>query len=144
MHNNFAIQTELDYLYYAVDACDGKKCDRDGNWQVAPFYSSIPYRECSLLSLNRLKHRLSPTLPQLLEYGANRANRAYYLGRDSATKPSYSKRLSNIMDTDIDQLEQIGRIDRKEPTSGGLIFRIFHPEDLRKRVRPGYVPCLVS
>jgi hypothetical protein len=36
------------------------------------------------------------------------------------------------------------QIVRKEPGSGGLVFSVFHPRDLYERLRPGYVPCLIS
>src|SRR5690606_5014206 len=42
------------------------------------------------------------------------------------------------------QLERIASIAAKEPSSGGLVFSVFDPDDLEDRRRPGYVPCLIA
>jgi thymidylate synthase len=82
--------------------------------------------------------------PELVQFGRLRAKKAYENLNDTITKPSYIGRLRHYGSQGIDQIENTVSIASKEPASGGLCFNIFEPEDLIKRLRPGYVPCLIS
>nr|WP_321457088.1 hypothetical protein [uncultured Cohaesibacter sp.] len=141
---NFFIRNEASFLYYAVELCRETKCGSDGAWQVAPFQCSIPYSENALGKIEALKQRIKTQFPDLYEYGANRAKKAYHSSSDTITKPSYNARLKNYKGTGLNQLVSIEQIGSRNKCSGGLVFSVFSPEDLVKKHRPGYVPCLIA
>ena len=141
--SNFDIRDEPSLLFYATLLCSEGKTGSDGAWQVAPFFCSLPYRTDCLAELNRLREALATRFPELIAFGDRRAAKAYKSNHNSITKPSYIKRLM-VSGTKHSQLRNILQIASTEPTSGGLVFSIFEPRDLEKRLRPGYVPCLVS
>ena len=141
---NLSIKSELDYLLYGAQLCAEQKSGNDGIKQVAPYYASIPYNVNSVEILNDLIDHLDDYFPDLIGHGRRRAEKAYSTLRGTATKPSYSGRIYGTDGQDIDQVDSMVKIFQKEPYSGGLVFNVFLPEDLQKRQRPGYVPCLVS
>lgn len=144
MFSNLRILTEVDYLYQAASLCNETRQGSDGAWQIAPFNCSIPFRENCMEDLERLKENLRKRFPTLVEFGEKRAHKAFYQPKSTITKPSYRARLDNYLDSGICQIEVAAEIAKKEPFSGGLVFNVFSPEDLVKRQRPGYVPCLIS
>jgi thymidylate synthase len=143
MHN-FVIRNEASFLYNAVDLCRENKSGNDGAWQVAPFQCSIPFSEQTLENIGALKQRIRASFPALYDYGANRANKAYNSSGDTITKPSYNTRIENYLGSGLNQLDCIENIGSQERCSGGLVFSVFSPEDLVRRNRPGYVPCLIA
>ncbi len=143
MHN-FIIRNEASFLYNAVDLCRETRSGNDGAWQVAPFQCSIPYSENALERIEALKKRLKFQFPDLYQYGENRAKKAYNSSHDTITKPSYNTRIENYKGSGLNQLNSIEKIGSRDKCSGGLVFSVFSPEDLVKRNRPGYVPCLIA
>lgn len=143
MHN-LSIRSELDYLFYGAQLCAEQKPGNDGIKQVAPFFASIPYHPKSIERLNELIDCLEVKFPQLVNHGRRRAAKAFETIRGTTTKPSYSGRIHGTDGHDLNQIDALVNIFRKEPYSGGLVFSVFMPVDLVKRRRPGYVPCLVS
>jgi hypothetical protein len=136
--------SEAHFLHNVVDRCRDGGEKHDGVWQVAPFFCRIPFSAEGTARLRQLDEEIKRDLPALHKYGNDRARRAYRSEKDTLTKPSYIGRLRNFGGENLGcQLGTIGAILRHEPTSGGLVFSVFHPEDLRSRPRPGYVPCLV-
>jgi hypothetical protein len=91
-----------------------------------------------------LKKQLQHKLPKLVDFGERRARKAFIETADTITKPSYTKRIHNFLDTGTNQFEALAKIVSREPASGGLVFSVFSPTDLARRQRPGYVPCLIS
>lgn len=138
--------TEVHFLHRIVEYCRDageKKCD--GMWQVAPVFCKIAYSQDGLQRLVALDAAIRDELPELHKFGKDRARRAYHSVSDTLTKPSYIGRLLDFhREGRGSQLDTIANILHHEPTSGGLVFSIFHPDDLRNRPRPGYVPCLIS
>ena len=143
MHN-FIIRNEASFLYNAVDLCRETKSGNDGAWQVAPFQCSIPYAENSLEKIEALKQKLKFHFPELYQFGEKRAKKAYNSLNDTITKPSYNTRIENFKNSGLNQLKSIETIGSRDKSSGGLVFSVFSPEDLVKRNRPGYVPCLIA
>lgn len=144
MVSNSRILSEVDYLFHAASLCNETQQGSDGAWQIAPFNCSIPFRENCVRDLKRLNEKLRQRFPSLVEFGEKRAHKAFYQPKSTITKPSYRARLDNYLDSGISQIEVAAEIAKKEPFSGGLVFNVFSPEDLVKRKRPGYVPCLIS
>jgi hypothetical protein len=144
MSHNLRILTEIDYLFQSATLCNESRSGSDGAWQVAPLNCSIPYRETCLQDLRTLKEKLHKRFPTLLEFGERRAQKAFYQPKSDVTKPSYRARIDDFLKSGHNQLEVAKNIAQKEPFSGGLVFSVFSPEDMIKRQRPGYVPCLVS
>jgi len=141
---NLRIANESDFLFQVASLCRESSVGHDGVWQVAPFFCSIPHTANALPRLEDLREKLRSEFPLLIEYGEKRARKAFVDGIDTVTKPSYSKRLYNYLDLEIDQISNIEKISSKEPYSSGLAFTIFEPRDIIKRQRPGYVPCIVG
>lgn len=144
MFGNQNIQDEVHFLYTAVTLCLESGTSNDGIWQVAPFFCSIPYRDNGMERLVNLQVHLSHLFPELIDFGNVRAAKAFKSSLDTITKPSYIGRINNFCGRGIDQIENICNIFLKEPSSGGLIFSVFSPEDILDRKRPGYVPCLIA
>lgn len=144
MSRNFFIRDEVDYLLQSAILCREATPGHDGVWQVAPFFCSIPYSQGYEKRLEELKCALAGKFPQLVAYGEKRAKRAFYQLNDSVTKPSYINRIRNFCHRDIDQVKNINAIAAREKFSSGLVFSVFDPDDLVRRRRPGYVPCIIS
>jgi hypothetical protein len=109
-----------------------------------PFQCSIPFDQLCLERLHGLKDHLRCNLPRLVEFGEQRAKKAFIETGDTVTKPSYIKRIYNFLDSGSNQVATLANIASREPASGGLVFSVFAPGDLTQRQRPGYVPCLIS
>ena len=142
--NNLNIRDEISLLYYGALLCKESKTGHDGAWQIAPLFCSLPYRTCSVDELLALKERLATHFPELVSFGDRRAAKAYHSRFHSITKPSYIQRLRTCRNGENSQIDNLVRIAAREPASGGLVFSVFSPIDLETRLRPGYVPCLVS
>lgn len=137
--------SDLAFLHEVARACRGRAVGRDVVWQVAPVMASIPYRDGIVPALERLEESIADAFPRLAEHGRRRASRAYESKRDTLTKPSYWRRLwTSYPGAEEPQVDVLESRLVAEPTSGGLVFSVFHPKDLQDRRRPGYVPCLVS
>ncbi|HEV3397213.1 MAG TPA: hypothetical protein VG100_13795 [Xanthobacteraceae bacterium] len=141
---NLDIRDEVSLLFFAVLLCTESKSGYDGSWQVAPLFCSLPYRDNCLDRLLALKQRLGDRFPQLIAFGDRRAAKAYQSQYHSITKPSYILRLRKYGSQKRSQIRNITQIAHEEPASGGLVFSVFKPSDLEQRLRPGYVPCLIS
>jgi hypothetical protein len=141
---NYYIKDEPSFLYHTALLCSELRSGSDGAWQIAPFQCSIPYSEDTLDRISDLKLVIQERFPDLFRFGQDRANRAFYSRNDSITKPSYISRLLKYRHRENNQLERIVSIANKEHSSGGIVFSVFHPDDLEDRRRPGYVPCLIS
>jgi len=141
-----ALETsEVHFLHSVVERCQQGGEKHDGIWQVAPAFCRIPFSASGTKQLIALDAMIQRELPELHKFGHDRARRAYFSTRDTLTKPSYIGRLRDFRSQGGGcQLESIGEILSREPTSGGLVFSVFHPDDIRNRFRPGYVPCLIS
>jgi hypothetical protein len=137
--------SEIHFLHNIVEYCRDGGEKHDGIWQAAPVFCRIPFSADGVERLIALNAAIQRELPELHKFGNDRARRAYHSARDTLTKPSYIGRLRDFgKEGHGCQLENIGEILRREPTSGGLVFSVFHPSDIRNRFRPGYVPCLIS
>ena len=143
MHN-FVIRNEASFLYNAAFLCQEQKTGYDGSWQVAPFQCSIPHTDNCLENIRRTKREIETAFPELYDFGACRAKKAYCSSKDTITKPSYNMRIENYKGNEINQLQSIAKIGSKEIGSGGLVFSVFSPDDLVERRRPGYVPCIIA
>jgi hypothetical protein len=144
MTQNFTARNELDYLLHAAVLCREVRPAHDGVWQVVPYFCSIPFQDGCIARLESLKEKLRAQFPTLIGYGEKRAERAFQKHHDSITKPSYIKRIENFCGRGLNQVSNMKAIAQKEAYSSGLVFSVFDPEDLVRRQRPGYVPCLVA
>jgi hypothetical protein len=137
--------SEIHFLRNIVECCRAGGEKHDGIWQAAPVFCRIPFSADAVERLIALDAAIQRELPELHKFGRDRARRAYHSTGDTLTKPSYIARLRDFGKAGHGcQLENIGEILRREPTSGGLVFSVFNPDDIRNRFRPGYVPCLIS
>ncbi len=138
-------ESEVHFLHSVVEYCRQGGERHDGIWQVAPVFCTIPFSATGTNRLMALDAAIQRELPELHKFGHDRARRAYRSTSDTLTKPSYIGRLRDFGKEGRGcQLENIREMLCREPTSGGLVFSVFHPHDMRDGFRPGYVPCLVS
>jgi hypothetical protein len=141
----FAADSEIHFLHTVVEACRAGGEKHDGIWQAAPVFCTIPFSPLGIKQLISLDATIRDVLPDLHRFASNRAARAYNSTKDTLTKPSYISRIRNFQNEGVGcQIKNIHNILREEPSSGGLVFSVFHPGDICKRFRPGYVPCLIS
>jgi hypothetical protein len=137
--------SELFFLRDLVHRLRDQVHGRDSVWQIAPVFASIPFSIDCIDSLEAFKHVLKRRMPRLFSFGEGRARKAYVNMFDSATKPSYIRRMAAAFPgTRINQLSVLANEFVQSPESGGLAFAVFHPRDIRDKPRPGYVPCLIA
>lgn len=125
-------------------ACEESPRGHNNSLQVAPYTASIQACDTTLLELEELRCSLAAAIPELVDFGEKRANRAFNSTKDTTTKPSYVGRIRGTSGENIDQLEHIVSISGNEQKSGGLVFSVFLPSDYTRRNRPGYIPCLLA
>lgn len=141
----FQADNELDFLYSVSELCAGKAHGRDGTWQLAPVFSCLRYNDNSLEMMENFSSNLKSAMPKLYSHGQRRALKAFVNRNDTITKPSYINRIDGTyFEFEGSQWDSLAHNFVSEPLSGGLVFNVFHPNDLVNRKRPGYVPCLVS
>lgn len=136
---------EIIFLRDASRLIESVKCRKDG-FKVLPALSVCiqPSADWENTLLN-LSSWVEMAIPKLFEFGEKRAHKAFISTSDTITKPSYSKRLVEpFLGASNAQIENLVRLFKKEPNSGGLVFTVFEPKDLEFRRRPGYVPCIVA
>lgn len=136
---------ELDFLYNVSELCAGQAHGRDATWQLAPVFSCLRYNENSINMMESFLSDLRVSIPKLCSHGERRALKAFVNRNDTITKPSYINRIDGAyFEYEGSQWDRLANNFVSEPLSGGLVFNVFHPNDLVNKKRPGYVPCLVS
>ena len=141
---NLQIYSEIDYLASAVELCKETRTGSDGMWQYAPMLCSIPYDSQNLVRLSELKTEIANVFPRLAEFGDKRAAKAFKTLKGSITKPSYFGRIANQRIGKPSQIATIETLINSQPSSGGMAFTVFDPDDLINKFRPGFVPCLIA
>jgi hypothetical protein len=138
--------SELHFLYETASNAVGCVVGRDATWQIAPVMTQLPYSEGAIADLEAFAAAIAQELPRLGRHGSERAKKAFLRTADTITKPSYLSRIvsGHVWGTADGQFDRLIERFVREPLSGGLVFSVFHPQDLVNRQRPGYVPCLVS
>ena len=145
MRNSFSsYSSEAEFFLGACIACEEAPRGHNNALQIAPFSASIPSRSDTISEIIELREAIRRCIPDLIDFGSNRAKRAFESQFDRLTKPSYSGRLRGTSGEKVDQITQIVQTASNERKSGGLVFSVFLPSDHLRKKRPGYVPCLVS